>query len=246
MNLGEIVTYLGLEGVSLCGVINMQYICAQWLCWKSSIWSEHVSHLPSECAGSYHLGEVGLEMEGLEPVRGVSQGFYAQWLPLLYWGQGQHPKCWSRSPEGQIQGDSIPSNCTLHHRQQWHLHSSGDKCQSKRSWSGHLVHAEVLAGMVLESQPEPQAVSSSLLLCTCQKQLPSPHSDAGPSPSQLWPHKCILSLAVAVFSIRVALNQSNRGWSRNLVLSGVHAGDVSDWPEPHAIFNLLPPPYFQE
>lgn len=137
----------------------------------------------------------------------------------------------------------FPLTVLSHHCQQWDLHSSGDQCQSKRSWSGHLVHAEVLAGMVLASQPGPQAIPSSL--CTCQKQLPSPHSDAGPGPSQLWP-ECILCLAVAVFSISVALNQSNRGWSRNLVLSGVHAGDVSDWPEPQAIFNLLPLPYFRE
>lgn len=130
----------------------------------------------------------------------------------------------------RVRSKVVPFLLTVlsHYRQKWHLQSSGDQCQSKRSWSGHLVHAEVLAGMVLESQPEPQAVSSSLLLCTCQKQLPSPHSDAGPSPSQLWPPKCVLSLAVAVFSIRVALNQSNRGWSGNLVLSGVHAVDVSD------------------
>ena len=34
----------------------MHSLCAQGLCWESWIWSEKQSCLPSQCAGSYHLG----------------------------------------------------------------------------------------------------------------------------------------------------------------------------------------------
>lgn len=122
----------------------------------------------------------------------------------------------------------FPLTVLSHHCQQWHLHSSADQCQSKRSWSGHLVHAEVLAW----SQQASKGPRLFPVLCVlARNSCPHPIQMQGQvqASSDPPPHpKCILSLAVAVFSISVALNQSNRGQSRNLVLSGVHTGDVSD------------------
>lgn len=180
------------SGVSLCGIINIQYICAQWLCWESLIWSEYVSRLPSEDADSYHLGRKWAEIEGLEPVQGVIQGFYAQWLSLLYWGQGQHPKCWSRSPERQIQGGSIFLTVFSHLTASTGTSTVVRSVPEQEELDKAPMHAEVLAGTVLESQPEPQAISSSLLLCTCQKQLPSPHSDGRARSKPALTPKCIL------------------------------------------------------
>ena len=103
----------------------------------------------------------------------------------------------------------FPLTVLSHHYQQWHLHSSGDECQSKRSWSGHLVHAEVLAWSYRASQgPRLFPVLYVLARNSC----PHPIQMQGQvQASSDHPHpKCILSLAVAVFSISVALNQSKR------------------------------------
>ena len=56
MNSGEIVTYPGLKGVSLCGSIPMQSACTQWLWWESWIWSEHRLCFSPNYAGSQCLG----------------------------------------------------------------------------------------------------------------------------------------------------------------------------------------------
>ena len=37
MKLGETVTYLGLEGMSLCGNVPLQSVSAQWFWWESWI-----------------------------------------------------------------------------------------------------------------------------------------------------------------------------------------------------------------
>ena len=56
MNSGEIVTYSGLRGVSLCGSIPMQSACTQWLWWERWIWSEHRLCFSPKYAGSQCLG----------------------------------------------------------------------------------------------------------------------------------------------------------------------------------------------
>ena len=49
MKLGEMVTYCGLEGVSLCGSVHIQSACTQWFWWKSWIWCGYKLCLSSGC-----------------------------------------------------------------------------------------------------------------------------------------------------------------------------------------------------
>ena len=49
------VTYSCLERVSSCQNVSNS-LQNQWFWWKTRIWSDHELHLPTEYAGSYHLG----------------------------------------------------------------------------------------------------------------------------------------------------------------------------------------------
>lgn len=63
-----------------------------------------ISHIfPEGLLATLTLVGSVLEMEGLGPETGMSQGFpSAQWLSLPYQGWDQVSCCWSRSPAGQL------------------------------------------------------------------------------------------------------------------------------------------------
>ena len=77
----------------------------------------------SSCKVYWHLlsfGEVGTEIEGLEPEPCMSLDFcYAQWSTTPYKSLGWVLRYWSQSPEGWILAYSISSVCSPH-SQQWH------------------------------------------------------------------------------------------------------------------------------
>lgn len=123
MRLGEVATYP--EVVSLCGRVPMDLKWA-WVtfssrkCWRLPPW-----------------WEVGLKMEWLELEPCVSQGFsYAQWLSLPYQGQGQVPRCWSRSPKNKIKLIPPPLSVTLPSSQQQHPHPRGNSTGARRGQVG--------------------------------------------------------------------------------------------------------------
>ena len=98
MQLGETVTCYGLEGQSLCKA-SWAVCGAQWFCWESWIWSEHV--FPLVCWQPPPRWEVRPELESLKPEPGTNWSFsYDQWLlsPWQRWRWG--PRGCSRSPEG--------------------------------------------------------------------------------------------------------------------------------------------------
>ena len=152
MRLGEVATYP--EVVSLCGRVPMDLKWA-WVtfssrkCWRLPPW-----------------WEVGLKMEWLELEPCVSQGFsYAQWLSLPYQGQGQVPRCWSRSPKNKIKLippplvwlSPPPSNSTL---------TPGEQHWSKEGPSGYPVQATARAG---GWSPNTSQSSRPLLICCLHK-----------------------------------------------------------------------------
>ena len=80
-----------------------------------------------------------------------------------YWGHGQGPRCWCRSPEGQVQAGSIPSKCVPSPQQQ-HLHPSGEQHCSKTGWRRCPLWAGVRSGTVPASPSEPWSL---LICCLC-------------------------------------------------------------------------------
>ena len=107
MILGETATYCCLEGVSLCGSIPIQPVCPVVLVGELDLtWTQVMSFL-RVCWQLSLWKDVGLEKEGLRPEPGESWGFLsAQGLSPPYWGQGQVPSCWSRSPKDWVWASS--------------------------------------------------------------------------------------------------------------------------------------------
>ena len=99
--------------------------------------------------------EVGLEMEGVEPERGVSQGFFsAQWATPTYQRQGR------------VQAGFVPSKCAFSPSQQWHLHPRGEQCWSRRGQGKCLAWAKAHARTVPACQSLTQLPIHHL--CECQ------------------------------------------------------------------------------
>ena len=114
MKLDETITYPSLEGMSLCGSVPVQSACAQWLWWKSWIWSVHRSNLPQGVLATMTLVGSGAGAAVARDRARCEPGFsYAQWSSLPYERQGGIPKCWSRSPEGCVWADFISFNFVL-------------------------------------------------------------------------------------------------------------------------------------
>ena len=75
------------------------------------MWTRIMS-FPRMCWQLSSCKEVGMEMEAIGPVPGVSWGFSTDHLPEPpYWGCGWGPSCWSRSPEGWVWAGCVPFKC---------------------------------------------------------------------------------------------------------------------------------------
>ena len=137
MKLGETVTYPGLEGVSLCESIPLQFVCSQCLFWESCIWHEHNLH-PPRCAGSYHL-------DRMWSWRWRGYGWSLVWAgssPLL---RGQHHSTGCRVNSQAAGAEALrvrskmalfPLSVCSHPSQHWHIFPKGEQCWARGAGVG--------------------------------------------------------------------------------------------------------------
>ena len=114
MKFVEIFTYPDLEwGILVCECLYVVCKCPVALVGKLDLKWAKIPSSPGVCWQLLSWWEVGLEMEGLEPQPGESWLLPCSVAVTSLSGCQQSSRCWTRSPEGQVQAGSFSSKCAL-------------------------------------------------------------------------------------------------------------------------------------